>query len=211
MGRTLHCSSLPLTHTQWCNRPQGEAEYYKPITTHIFNLLAEHGNRSVIVTGHSWGGGLARIVGTLTGLPSVSFSPPGLALSHRKYSAPRPDGTKARISSNGAMHHQSIAVVTEFDWVPAIDKQVGLVQTIVCDRGDKAHQNSCHLLEGTICHLLQHCGDRRHRYDTCAYDVDIAAIAPSLLSFAWTHRYILFPSFLLVLLMVAFAIVPELV
>ena len=61
---------------------KGEAEYYKPLTEHLFDMI-EHTNKSVIITGHSLGGGLARIVGTLTGLPSVSFSPPGLALSHR--------------------------------------------------------------------------------------------------------------------------------
>ena len=105
---------------------QGEAEYYKPLTQRIFDLTEEkenlsgdnRPNRSLIITGHSLGGGLARIVGTLTGQPSVSFSPPGLALSHRKYSAPRSDGTISRIYSNGkgAMHHDSVAVVTEFDW-----------------------------------------------------------------------------------------------
>ena len=38
----------------------------------------EEKNHHVIITGHSLGGGLARIVGTLTNVPSVSFSPPGL-------------------------------------------------------------------------------------------------------------------------------------
>ena len=33
---------------------------------------------------------------------------------------------------------------------------VGLVQKILCDKDDKAHQNSSHLLVWTICHLL--CG-----------------------------------------------------
>ena len=94
---------------------QGEADYYKPLTQRIFEII-ESSNNSVILTGHSLGGGLARIVGTLTELPSVSFSPPGLALSYRKYSATRPDGSHFSIMSKGAMHHESISVITEFDW-----------------------------------------------------------------------------------------------
>ena len=109
------------------------------------------------------------------------------------------------------MHHQSLAVVTEFDWITQIDQQVGLVQKLMCDQDEKAHQNSCHLLEGTICHLLQHCGDHKQRFDTCHYDVDIGAIAPSVVSFAWTHRWLLSPVFLLITLMIAFAIIPEIV
>ena len=94
---------------------QGEADYYKPLTQRIFQIL-ESSNNSVMITGHSLGGGLARIVGTLTELPSVSFSPPGLALSYRKYCATRPDGSLLSITSKGAMHHESMAVITEFDW-----------------------------------------------------------------------------------------------
>jgi hypothetical protein len=94
---------------------QGEADYYRPLTQRIFEIL-ESSNNSVMITGHSLGGGLARIVGTLTEVPSVSFSPPGLALSYRKYSAIRPDGSVLSITSKGAMHHESVAVITEFDW-----------------------------------------------------------------------------------------------
>jgi hypothetical protein len=94
---------------------QGEANYYKPLTQRIFEILGSS-NHSVMITGHSLGGGLARIVGTLTELPSVSFSPPGLALSYRKYCATRPDGSLLSITNKGAMHHESMAVITEFDW-----------------------------------------------------------------------------------------------
>lgn len=94
---------------------QGEAEYYRPLAQRCLEIL-ESSNHSVMITGHSLGGGLARIVGTLTELPSVSFSPPGLALSYRKYSARKKDGTLLSITSKGALHHESISVITEFDW-----------------------------------------------------------------------------------------------
>lgn len=94
--------------------------------------------------------------------------------------------------------------------ITQVDHQVGLVQKILCDKDELAHQNSCHLLEGTICHLLQHCGDSKHRFSKCEYDVDISAVAPSVISFAWAHRWLLSPTAILLTLMVAFAIVPEL-
>lgn len=82
------------------------------------------------------GGGLARIVGTLTGefytvyssciysvtliltlgQPSISFSPPGLGLSYRKYSTKTKDGKVIKVSNKGAVHHRSVAVITELDW-----------------------------------------------------------------------------------------------
>jgi hypothetical protein len=137
---------------------QGEAEYYRPLTQRIYEIIHSNGDDSadsvdgdsntgttsekddgkggggggegkegggakkkkrkeVVMTGHSLGGGLARIAGTLTGQPSVSFSPPGLALSYRKYSAASADGsgTVVKIPHKGAMHHNSVAVITEFD------------------------------------------------------------------------------------------------
>lgn len=67
---------------------------------------------------------MARIVGSLTENPSVTFAPPGLGRSYRKYSATRLDGSIARMNSRGPMHANSVAIITEFDWVPLIDQQV---------------------------------------------------------------------------------------
>jgi alpha-beta hydrolase superfamily lysophospholipase len=102
---------------------QGEAEYYRPLVHRVQELSAR--GEKVVLTGHSLGGGLARIVASLTELPSVSFSPPGLELSHRKYSVREPDGTLRRLSNDhGALHHRSVAVVVENDWISHVDNQV---------------------------------------------------------------------------------------
>jgi hypothetical protein len=87
---------------------------------------------------------------------------------------------------------------------------VGLIQTILCDKVNLAHQNSCHLLEGTICHLLQHCGDEKERFSGCHYEFDFTAVAPSVITFIWSHRWIFMPVYLLITLTVALAVVPEL-
>ena len=187
---------------------KAEAEFYRPLTERVFAI--SNSSTKVLLTGHSLGGGLARIVGTLTGLPSASFSPPGLKLSYRKYSAQRPDGSVIKVPSVG-MYHQSITVVSELDWISQIDVQVGLVQQILCDHDSKAHQNSCHLLEGTICHLLKHCGDNRQRFVApfCESSFNIAAVYPSLVAYFFQHRLILLPLILIVLFLILLAIVPE--
>ena len=93
---------------------KGEAEYYQPLMKRV-SELSTYGKK-VIITGHSLGGGLARIVGLLTGETSVSFSPPGIGLSYRKYSAYTIQGEKRSINLSGQLHHQSFSIVTEYDW-----------------------------------------------------------------------------------------------
>jgi len=189
---------------------QGEAEYYR-LLTHRVEQLASQGQR-VVMTGHSLGGGLARIVGALTELPSVTFSPPGLELSHRKYSMQNKDGSFSRLSNSaGALHHQSIAVIIENDIVSSVDAQVGLVQLITCDKDSQAHMNSCHLLEGTICHLLEHCGDPRGRFTSCEFKFDISALLPSILQIVYKHKLIIVPVLLSIPAVVLLAVVPELI
>lgn len=63
-------------------------------------------------------------MGALTEVPSVSFSPPGIALSYRKYSIQEPGHEKVIHSKhksrviNGLaeLHSESMAVLTDNDW-----------------------------------------------------------------------------------------------
>lgn len=189
---------------------QGEAKYYLPLTQHVYEL-EKNKNKQIIMTGHSLGGGLARIVGTLTGHPSISFSPPGFALSYRKYSAYHPNGSYVEINSKGAMHHNSVAVITEYDIITQIDHQVGMVQQILCDRPDQAHIMTCHLLEGTLCHLIEHCGDKR--FQSCKYDFDVTHLAPSIMEFGLDNQFtrVIMIAGGLVALTVVLAVVPAIV
>ena len=97
--------------------------------------------------------------------------------------------------------------------ISQIDNQVGLVQQILCDKEEKMHQNSCHLLEGTICHLLQHCGDGHNgaRFAGCHYEFDWRVIAPTLTSLRGSNCWLFLPLLFCVVVMVALAVVPELV
>lgn len=79
----------------------------------------------------------------------------------------------------------------------------------MCDASDKSHQNACHLLEGTICHLLQHCGDERERFLECSFSFNINTVIPFLEELVWTHKWIALPVLFSVPIMTALAIVPE--
>jgi hypothetical protein len=112
---------------------QGEALYYRPLVQRIWDLehqangasgqpLSARHSSNLILTGHSLGGGLARIVGTMTGVPSVSISPPGLALSFKKYNFLRESNDpgfsqkQIKVIDENDIHHESFAVISELDW-----------------------------------------------------------------------------------------------
>jgi hypothetical protein len=87
---------------------------------------------------------------------------------------------------------------------------LGLVQRILCDKAHQAHENACHLLEGTVCHLLEHCGDHRGRFVSCTYDYDIFAFVPHMWSHVKEHQWVLFPLLFIGPLIIILALVPEL-
>lgn len=189
---------------------------------------------------------MARIVGTMTKVPSVSISPPGLAMSFKKYNFLGEElslfhkkdptgGTESIFESD--LHHESFAVVTEYDWyvplhrlhvlwefvaltyhayhfvfrIPQVDGQVGMVQKIQCDKPEASHKNACHMLEGTICHLLNHCGDARQRFRSCQFDYDLAPLRPWVAQFLVEHKLFLLPLFLLIPLSFMAAVIPDII
>lgn len=47
---------------------------------------------------------------------SISFHPPGAALSYRKFAAVDTNGVTYSIENSGKLHHKSFSIVTEYDW-----------------------------------------------------------------------------------------------
>ena len=78
--------------------------------------------------------------------------------------------------SANLLHHMSAAVLPESDPVTSVDTQVGMVQMIKCDVVEQAMQNSCHMLEGTICSLLKSCGDPRGRFRSCEFRFGVGGV-----------------------------------
>ncbi|CAK0838586.1 unnamed protein product [Prorocentrum cordatum] len=132
----------------------------------------------VVLTGHSLGGGTATVVAALTQLPVVGITPPGIYWSLAKHNyffgrngTDAPLGARRDAGISNWMHHQSLTLVVENDWVNGIfDDHGGLVQMMTCDRSEESLQLGCHMLEGTICHLLSSCGDVHGRFTACSHE-----------------------------------------
>merc|ERR1719291_244890 len=127
---------------------QDDQWHYREILEHARNLPAE---REVVVTGHSLGGGIALVVGALSGRQAVAIQPPGLYHALAKHQ-----------EQNGAaglgrgLHQHSVSLVVEHDPISLFDGHGGLVQTMSCDPGAGGSSAlGCHMLENTICSLLR--------------------------------------------------------
>ncbi|CAM9842078.1 unnamed protein product [Chrysoparadoxa australica] len=137
-----------------------EAQYWQPLLQYVKEVVLPREGH-VIITGHSLGGGLARIVASAAQVPCITFSPPGIAQSYLKF----------RVGDDGVdsafFHHKSIAVTPEMDFVTKVDTQTGMVQNIQCSTAHQSAQFSCHMLESTVCELINRCGDSRERFTAC--------------------------------------------
>ena len=116
---------------------EGNAQYYKGVLEYVRSIK----DRQVVLTGHSLGGGLARIVAAIEHLPNVAFSPPGVAQSYYKFVYNEMETSAELADAAKLLHHESIAVLPENDPVPTVDTQVGLIQRIGCDVSAQAMQN----------------------------------------------------------------------
>mmetsp|Transcript_96664 Transcript_96664/g.277595 ORF Transcript_96664/g.277595 Transcript_96664/m.277595 type:complete len:610 (+) Transcript_96664:1-1830(+) len=136
-------------------------------------------DRNVVITGHSLGGGISLVIGALTGRLAVAIQPPGVYHSLAKHEAQQ--ATTASVAHGGpVVHKRSVSLVFEGDWIQNFDGHGGLVQTMNCDQSAKSVAVGCHLLEGAICHLMWHCGDKAQRFATCQHDYHPTSSALSL-------------------------------
>ena len=74
---------------------QSGSFFYAPLVEHVKRVSEE---RMVIVTGHSLGGGLAKIVSANVQIPAVCMSPPGISLISQKLEIEEADMYKRFIS-----------------------------------------------------------------------------------------------------------------
>lgn len=146
---------------------QDDQWHYSEILDHVRKIPYD---REVVLTGHSLGGGIALVVGALTGRLAVAIQPPGVYHSLAKHQLQqRREHARRGGSDSQALHKRSVSLVFEGDWIQNFDNHGGLVQTMMCDQSDKNIAVGCHLLEGAIKHLLRHCGDQAQRFTHCKH------------------------------------------
>jgi len=110
----------------------------------ISEYITALGNETVIVTGHSLGGGVAAMVGAKTKHISVAFSPPGTMHLNEKYDF-----------SIESLRATATTIYAEGDLVPWVDEYQGLQQSIDCDL--QQGWVRCHHILTTICELRASC------------------------------------------------------
>lgn len=129
---------------------QGGSTYYQDVDAYVARVIGER--RTVIMAGHSLGGGLASILGGKYNLRAITLSAPGAELSRAKFGIPQSADLRALLTN----------VVPDKDIVPRIDLQSGLAQMIPCTLDSL----TCHYAKTTVATLLRSCGDPRGRSST---------------------------------------------
>ncbi|CAE7238631.1 unnamed protein product, partial [Symbiodinium pilosum] len=125
-----------------------QKQYFSHLLAHVQNRTAQLPDRMFYITGHSLGGGLAKLVAAKSQMQALTFMAPGL-------------GTTSYVVYREHMlqelRRRSLTIMPENDLVSRVDTQTGITIKTDCD-GNSLH---CHLLYPTICNLLQLCGSGR--------------------------------------------------
>jgi len=119
------------------------------------------------ITGHSLGGGVAKVIGGLLNITAITFSAPGLVATA---------GTLDPAPAVSGVRHESVTVTPENDLVPKVDEQAGSALVIDCPFSNPL---SCHSISATWCELLAACGDGGGRGIARGYNQSCAICSPS--------------------------------
>lgn len=125
-----------------------QKEYFSHLLDHVQKQRELWPDRRFYLTGHSLGGGLAKLVATQVDMQAVTFMAPGL-------------GTTSYVVFgkvlDKALRSNVLTVVPKEDLVSRADSQEGIVINVDCSDGAVG----CHLLYNTICTIVSTCGSGR--------------------------------------------------
>jgi len=125
-----------------------------------FNYIDEeikkiNGERNIIFTGHSLGGGMAKYLGLKYHKENVAVSGPGITPLEYKFT--KEDNYYKYFKSN------LIDIVPDNDIVPRIETSGGVRYRVLCEKG----YFSCHQIERIICQIGATCGREDLSGDLC--------------------------------------------
>jgi hypothetical protein len=124
----------------------------------------------VLFTGHSIGGGIAKLLGRMYGKHSIAVSGPGIAVYESVY--PQKEG-KVRDMSTAITD-----VVPDLDLVAKLEVSPGVTYRVLCDEG----ASTCHSIWHTVCMMGIMCGTE-HK-DLCTKIPEIEPLYDNMVKFA---------------------------
>lgn len=127
-------------------------EYFQALASHVDERLRSEPKRRFYLTGHSLGGGLAKLVASQRNIEAVTFMAPGLSMTSTIVYG-KHNSTVAQEN----LRQTSLTVVPANDVVSRVDYHGGAVVNVPCDD----HFWNCHLIHPTICTIMELCGSGR--------------------------------------------------
>jgi len=125
-----------------------QKQYFQHLLKYVQQRQKQFPNRRLYITGHSLGGGLAKLVAANVSIQAVTFMAPGLeSTSYLVY----------RQNMIQELHNVALTIMPDNDLVSRVDTQSGISVNTEC-QGNALH---CHLLYPTICNMLDRCGSGR--------------------------------------------------
>lgn len=121
--------------------------FFEELLRYVERRKLEEPERECFITGHSLGGGLAKLVAAKVGLRAVTFMAPGLSTtSHVVYRS---------FSGDILRGNEVLTLQPSNDIVSRLDEQTGLVVPIHCSKASGLY---CHLLGPALCEMYDQCG-----------------------------------------------------
>eukprot|EP00415_Alexandrium_ostenfeldii_P000630 UN0630 len=126
-------------------------QHFSELLAYVERRVREEPHRQFYMTGHSLGGGLAKLVSSQTSVQAITFMAPGIART--RFTVFQKSEIEDRyVGSLG------LTVQPQHDLISRVDSQTGTVVPTRCFKGPY----SCHMIyEGAICPMFQFCGSMR--------------------------------------------------
>jgi len=150
-GPDLTSSVTQTVFAVFSGLPTIDKDFFEVLLKHVRAKVQSSPERRFYLTGHSLGGGLAKLVALEVGKKSVTFAAPGL-----RYTSQMLLSKETAVGSNellAAGDRLGTVVVPEHDLVSRVDQQLGAELGIACDK----NPFGCHSLQHIIWELHQGC------------------------------------------------------
>jgi hypothetical protein len=130
-----------------------QKDYFSELLSYVDRRVREDPDRRFYITGHSLGGGLAKLVASRVGIQAITFMSPGIATTSFLVFGNKGD----KFKSWDNQRHTALTVMPKSDIVSRVDNQIGMLVQTDCS-GTPAH---CHLIYPLVCGLTSMCGSGR--------------------------------------------------